>query len=84
MMIEMVGYNGKPLWIESRRVVAISPSPPAMCIVVVACGECTEKWTVGETADTVRRAVDEANEKGYGARGYGARCTGSPGGVPPT
>lgn len=64
MLIEVVGNDTKPLWIESTKIVGVSAKPPAMCIINVACGEKTEEWHLCEDADRVRRAVDEANAFG--------------------
>jgi len=61
MLIEVVGNDTKPLWIESTKIVGVSAKPPAMCIINVACGEKTEEWHLCDDADRVRRAVDEAN-----------------------
>ena len=61
MLIEVVGNDTKPLWIESTKIVGVSAKPPAMCIINVACGEKTEEWHLCEDADRVRRAVDDAN-----------------------
>jgi hypothetical protein len=63
MLIEIVGYNGKPLWIESSKVVGLSAHPPpASCVLSMACGETTEEWNLCDDADRVRRAVDGANK----------------------
>ena len=61
MLIEVGGYDGKPLWIEASKVVGVSAKPPAMCVVNMACGEMSEEWQLCDNADRVRRAVDEAN-----------------------
>jgi hypothetical protein len=62
MLIEVYGHNGNPMWIESSKVVSLTAKPPAMCFVTMACGDRTEEWQLCDTADRVRRAVDEANK----------------------
>jgi hypothetical protein len=61
MLIEVCGYDGKPLWIESSKVLGVSAKPPAKCVVSMACGDISEEWYLCDNADRVRRAVDEAN-----------------------
>jgi hypothetical protein len=61
MLIEVGGFDGRPLWIESSKVVGVRHCRPAMCIVFMVCGAGLGEWQLCDDADRVRRAVDEAN-----------------------
>jgi Fe-S-cluster-containing dehydrogenase component len=62
MLIEVCGYDGRPRWIESSKVIGLMAKPPDRCIVCMACGVESEEWKLLDDADRVRRAVDEANK----------------------
>jgi hypothetical protein len=64
MLIEVTGRNGGAMWIEASRVLAVVDKPPAMCLVCMACNTESEEWTLGESAESVRRKVDSANPTG--------------------
>lgn len=61
MLIEFTGYSGKPLWIESTRVMSAQPMPPAMCEVTMSCESGSENWHLCSDAETVIAAVNKAN-----------------------
>ena len=65
VLIEMVGYNGKPIFIAKEKIMSFSDADaekygaPATTITM-ALGESSEEWIVHETIDAVRHKYDNA------------------------